>query len=53
MEPTAPTRYAGIYRPVDDPWDVLPVEVRQGVLGEVLFDEATDEAFYPIQQVRG
>ena len=42
------TRYAGIYRSVDDPWNLWPIEVREGVLGEVIFDDATDEAFYPM-----
>jgi CubicO group peptidase (beta-lactamase class C family) len=41
-------RYAGTYQPVEDPWNLWPIEVRQGVLGEVIFDEATDEAFYPM-----
>lgn len=41
-------RYAGTYRPIDDPWNLLPIEVRNGVLGEVLFDDARDEAFYPM-----
>lgn len=48
MSPQELTRYAGIYRPIDDPWNLWPLEVRQGVLGEVLFDDATDEAFYPM-----
>ena len=42
------TRYAGIYRPIDDPWNLWPIEVRQGVLGEIVFDDAADEAFYPM-----
>jgi hypothetical protein len=42
------TRYAGTYRLIGDPWNLSPVEVRQGVLGEVLFDDATDETFYPM-----
>jgi hypothetical protein len=42
------TRYAGIYRPLDDTWDLQPIEVRNGVLGEVGFDDSADEAFYPM-----
>ena len=41
-------RYSGIYRSVDDPWDLLPIEVRNGGLGEVLFDDAADETFFPM-----
>jgi len=53
VSPAEMARYAGIYRPVDDPWNLLPVEVRQGVLGEVLFHEVTDEAFYPMSPAGG
>jgi CubicO group peptidase (beta-lactamase class C family) len=42
------SRYGGTYRPIDDPWNLWPIEVRQGVLGEIIFDDATDEAFYPM-----
>lgn len=42
------TRYAGTYRSIEDPWDVGSLEVRQGVLGEIIPDNATDEAFYPM-----
>jgi hypothetical protein len=42
------TRYAGTYRSIDDPWNVGSLEVRQGVLGEIIPDDATDEAFYPM-----
>lgn len=48
LPPDALAQYAGTYRPIDDPWDVWPIEVRQGVLGEVVFDDATDEVFYPM-----
>lgn len=41
-------RYAGVYRRRDDPWDLGPIEVRKGVLGEVVFDELADEVFYPM-----
>jgi hypothetical protein len=47
------TRYAGIYRSIDDPWNLWPIEVRQGVLGEIIFDDATDEAFYPMTPAGG
>lgn len=42
------TRYTGTYRSIDDPWNVGSIELRQGVLGEIIFDDATDEAFYPM-----
>ncbi len=42
------TRYAGTYRSIEDPWNVGSLEVRQGVLGEIIFGDATDEAFYPM-----
>jgi CubicO group peptidase (beta-lactamase class C family) len=42
------TRYTGTYRSIDDPWNVGSLEVRQGVLGEIIPDDATDEAFYPM-----
>ena len=32
-------RYAGMYRPREQPWNLLPVEMRNGVLSEVLFHE--------------
>ena len=47
------TRYAGTYRSIDDRWNVWPIEVRQGVLGEVIFDEATDEMFFPMTPAGG
>ena len=40
--------YAGTYRSIDDPWYVGTIEVRQGVFGEIIFDDATDETFYPM-----
>ncbi len=42
------TRYAGAYRSLDDPWNVGSLEVRKGVLGEIIPDDATDEAFFPM-----
>ncbi|QJR37619.1 serine hydrolase domain-containing protein [Gemmatimonas groenlandica] len=48
MSPPELTRYAGTYRSIDDPWNVLSTEVRQGVLGEIIPDDAADEVFYPM-----
>lgn len=48
LTPEELLRYAGVYRAVNDPWDLLPIEVRNGVLGEVLFDDAADETFFPM-----
>lgn len=53
MTPQQFQRYAGVYRSVDDPWDLLPIEVRSGVLGEVVFDDDADEAFYPMTPAGG
>ncbi len=53
VSPQDLARYAGIYRAVDDPWNLQPIEVRSGVLGEVLFDDATDESFYPMTPAGG
>jgi CubicO group peptidase (beta-lactamase class C family) len=41
-------RYAGTYAPADDPWNHGPIEVRNGVLGEVLFHDTADEEFFPM-----
>lgn len=41
-------RFTGTYRSIDDPWSVGRIELRQGVLGEVLFEGSTDDAFYPM-----
>jgi hypothetical protein len=48
MSPQQLKPYAGVYRPVDAPWQMVPVEVRDGVLGEVIFDDVADEVFYPM-----
>jgi len=48
LTPQELQRYTGVYRAVDDPWDLLPIEIRNGVLGEVLFDDAADETFFPM-----
>jgi CubicO group peptidase (beta-lactamase class C family) len=48
MSPAELARYAGTYRSTDDPWNVGTVEVRQGVLGEIIADDAKDEVFYPM-----
>ena len=53
MSPQDLAPYAGIYRAVDDPWNLQPIEVRDGVLGEVLFDDAADESFYPMTPAGG
>ncbi|MEO6237958.1 MAG: serine hydrolase domain-containing protein [Vicinamibacterales bacterium] len=39
-------RYAGVYRPLDAPWNLLYLEVRDGVLNEVLFDDERDHMFF-------
>lgn len=36
-------RYVGIYRPQDAPWMVVPIEVRNGTLVEVLSHETRDD----------
>ncbi|MBA2292705.1 MAG: serine hydrolase [Gemmatimonadales bacterium] len=36
-------RYAGVYRPSDMPWMVVPIEVRNGTLVEVLPHEMRDD----------
>lgn len=41
-------RFTGLYRSVEQPWDLIPVEVRNGVLGEVVFDPVDDEIFEPL-----
>lgn len=38
-------RFTGVYRSVDQPWNLIPVELRNGVLGYVLFDPLDDEYF--------
>ena len=48
MKPEELQRYSGIYQSVDDPWDRLPIEVKNGELGEVLFDDDADETFFPM-----
>lgn len=40
------TRYAGVYRPPAEPWNLVPVEVRNGVLGELVFDDVRDDTVY-------
>jgi len=39
-------RYAGLYRPVGQPWNVLPIIVRNGALGELIFHDATDDSLF-------
>lgn len=46
-------RFTGFYRSVEQPWDSLPVEVRNGVLGEVVFDPVDDEVFEPMTHSGG
>ena len=46
-------RYAGTYAPAGDPWNQMPIEVRNGVLGEVLFHDTADEQFYPMTPAGG
>ncbi len=38
-------RFSGVYRSADEPWILMPIEVRSGALGEVLFDPVDDEWF--------
>lgn len=38
VSPHELTRYAGLYRPVNLPWNVVPIVVTDGKLGEVVFD---------------
>ncbi|MEO5903258.1 MAG: serine hydrolase domain-containing protein [Gemmatimonadaceae bacterium] len=39
-------RYAGVYSPPAAPWNLLPVEVRNGALGELVFDDVRDDTVY-------
>ena len=41
-------RYAGMYRPVNQPWNLMPIVVRNGALGEVVFHDATDDTVFTI-----
>ena len=41
-------RFAGMYGIRGDAWSWWPIEVRNGVLGEVLFHPETDEEFFPM-----
>jgi len=41
-------RYAGLYRPVDQPWNVFPIVVRNGALGELVFHDATDDTLFTL-----
>jgi hypothetical protein len=43
LSPNESTRYSGVYGSRDQPWYFLPIEVRNGVLGEVLFHETQDD----------
>ncbi|MEO7610830.1 MAG: serine hydrolase domain-containing protein, partial [Gemmatimonadales bacterium] len=36
-------RYAGVYRPIDMPWMVVPIEMRNGTLVEMLSHETRDD----------
>jgi len=42
----AVARYAGSYRPVDQPWNVASIVMRNGVLSEVVFNDATDDTLF-------
>src|SRR5688500_12577704 len=39
-------RYVGVYASSDEPWNLLPIEMRNGKLGEVLFHDATDDTLF-------
>ena len=39
-------RYAGTYRPVDQPWNLMPIVVRNGALGEVVPHDAVDDTVF-------
>ena len=39
-------RYAGVYRPVEQPWNLLPIELRNGDLVEVLFDDVRGDTLF-------
>jgi len=43
--------FVGLYRPPEESWDVLPIDMRDGVLGEVLFDDQHDEWFFPMTPI--
>ncbi|MEP6507423.1 MAG: serine hydrolase domain-containing protein [Gemmatimonadales bacterium] len=39
-------RYAGVYRPAAEPWDLWPVELIRGELAERVFDDVRDDTLY-------
>jgi len=43
VAPNELAKYAGLYMPPGQPWYALPIEVRNGVIGEVLFHETRDD----------
>ncbi len=46
-------RFSGMYGTPGDPWSLWPLEVRDGVLGEVLFHPQTDDEFFPMTPTGG
>lgn len=53
MAPQDLQRYTGVYRAVDELWDLLPIDLRNGVLSELVFDDESDEAWYPMTPAGG
>jgi len=53
VPPAELAKFAGLYRHVGDPWSIWPIEVRNGVLGEVIFNDRTDMEFYPMTPMGG
>jgi len=53
MAPNELARYAGVYGPRDQPSLRLPIEVRNGVLGEVLFHETQDDTLIAMTPAGG
>jgi CubicO group peptidase (beta-lactamase class C family) len=46
VAPRELAEYAGVYRSTSSPWIVLPIELRNGALTEVLFHEEHDDTAY-------
>ena len=46
IAPDSLARFAGVYRSREVPWNLLPIEMRNGSLGEVLFDDVRDDTLF-------
>lgn len=48
VSPTELSRYVGVYASYDEPWNLLPIEMRNGQLVEILFHDATDDTLFAL-----